>query len=216
MLQQPRVGICPDTSLQTCSSQSQPRLPALPHWEEEEEEETAAEGQVWKEQGACVGAGRARGCSTAGRDGTGQDGRAQLSLPPGTAWGGQQQPRAGGFAPCTLIQHRPHVSVCSASSASHGGTQELSPAAGSCLRAGCWGCCGHLGDPAAVPRGAVAMRRARGRGAAVPRAGQRGHNCPVGPRGWGHQGMGAGRGRWHPEMPQRGLAMPVMPPEISR
>lgn len=154
--------------------------------------------------------------TAAQRDGTGQDGRAQLSLPPGTAWGGQQQPRAGGFAPCTLIQHRPHVSVCSASSASHGGTQELSPAAGSCLRAGCWGCCGHLGDPAAVPRGAVAMRRARGRGAAVPRAGQRGHNCPVGPRGWGHQGMGAGRGRWHPEMPQRGLAMPVMPPEISR
>lgn len=154
--------------------------------------------------------------AAAQRDGTGQDGRAQLSLPPGTAWGGQQQPRAGGFAPCTLIQHRPHVSVCSASSASHGGTQELSPAAGSCLRAGCWGCCGHLGDPAAVPRGAVAMRRARGRGAAVPRAGQRGHNCPVGPRGWGHQGMGAGRGRWHPEKPQRGLAMPVMPPEMSR
>ncbi|KAI6072191.1 GRAM domain-containing protein 2-like protein [Aix galericulata] len=44
---------CPsDPSEPPPPSRSQPRLPALPHWEEEEEEETAAEGQVWKEQGA--------------------------------------------------------------------------------------------------------------------------------------------------------------------
>lgn len=73
---QPWVGICPDTSLQTCCGQSRPRLPALPRQREEEEEAAAGWKRLWKE--------RERDTSQA----VGQEGSAVLATRYGMDWAG--------------------------------------------------------------------------------------------------------------------------------